>query len=380
MRGKKEFAMLFVGWLLFTFDIFTDIIVAIEYRHKGDTWWFILTLCFICLPLFIVSCIAFYQIATAAEVTGNHVTLSLFLTALFSSMFLRFFYEFMQWKRTYWDNGPCEQNNQACVCTKCRQHQAKLKASNTSTYNLAWIHYVETMAESAPQWCLQVYVMFRQWDFPWYTLLSVVFSFLSLAWSITALERAWARKDDRDLKLQYTVLYFFYQLFGLFSRLFAIVIFAYVFRMYILLVFGLHLLVVSVVLLCVVYLSRRVERCDGWGQCIRICRPCVYSFPFFIHPSKAVLKSLEIYSGTLYFTAYGVISVENFIMTITAVFISKSAVAHLGLLGPIALFFVISGLGFGAVLSVAYYFKYDKPIEEAPPVTSHENRATRLDV
>lgn len=382
MRGKKKFAFLFGRLVLFTFDLITDIIVAIEYRRKGDTWWFALTLCFILLPLFIVSCIVFYQIAAAAEadgITTKHVTVSAFLTALLLSIFLRFLHEFMRWKQTYWDNRPCGENYKACNCAECKQHRRKLKVSNTSTYNLAWIHYVETMLESAPQWCLQVYIMLRQWNFPWYTLLSVIFSFLSLAWSITALKRATATKDNSDLKLRYTVLYFFYQLFGLFSRLFAIVIFAYVFKMYILFVFGLHLLVVSVVLQCAG--SERIECCKGSGQCIEICRRCIYSFPFFFHPSKAVLKSLGINTGAPYLIAYGAIFVENLIMTITAVIRLRSGVAHLGLLRPIALSFVTIGLVLNAVLSVLYYFKYNKPIEEPPSLAlSYENEEAQSTV
>ena len=104
-----------------------------------------------------------------------------------------------------------------------------VSSENPRTYLLAILRYLDTITESAPQWCLQVYIMLRQWSFPSYTVVSAVFSLLSLAWSITTLEKERLAKEGRRWKLIHGYVLFNWQLSTLISRLFAIALFAYVF-------------------------------------------------------------------------------------------------------------------------------------------------------
>ncbi len=107
-------------------------------------------------------------------------------------------------------------------------------------YFLAQLRYVETITKSAPQLCLQVYIMLRQWYFPTYTMVSSVLSFLSLAWSITTLEKEKNIKEGRDFGWKVTVLFLIWQLLALVSRLSAIVLFSYVFHYHVIVFLAAH--------------------------------------------------------------------------------------------------------------------------------------------
>ena len=155
----------------------------------------------------------------------NHCFLSMLAFLL---IFVRFQEEFNQWKRTYRDNCPCGEYDNECNCTNCKKHRAALSEYRKSAYRFAWIRYIETYIESTPQWWLQVYVMLKKWSFPWYTVVSAIISLLSLAWSITALEKARLAKDGHDISNKATALHFVSQLFVLTPRLFVMVISTFV--------------------------------------------------------------------------------------------------------------------------------------------------------
>ena len=110
---------------------------------------------------------------------------------------------------------------------------------------LAKLRYLETITESAPQLCLQVYIMLRQWDFPTYTVVSSVLSLLSLAWSITTLEKE-RIEEEEDYKLSAAFVFLIWQLSTLVSRLSAIILFAYVFRYYVIIFLAAHWLLLSI--------------------------------------------------------------------------------------------------------------------------------------
>jgi hypothetical protein len=348
--------MLITGLVLFIFDVVTDIVVAAQYRFKGEYWWFGFTLGFIIVPLFIVSCIAVNQ----AEDRCSQ-TLSCCLLFACSSIFVRYVEEFKRWKETYRDNPPCGDNDKECICLGCKQYRVRITEYNESSYKLAWVRYAEALTESTPQWCLQIYIVLRQWDFPWLTVLSAVISLLSLAWSITALEKARLNKEVHNFTLPATVVFFTSQLFSLLSRLFAIVAFGYVFKEHVFTALAIHWLMMH-------FVSWLIG--DGSDECkcndVKLFfKNIVYSFPFLLHVSDRLVNNYS-NRGTVHFVFHSLISVENVLFAILAVTIPIPDVKHMSVLRPIVLSLVIIGAVLGTIFLIVYN-KFPKPTEEPGP-------------
>ena len=148
MGRKIQQLNLTIGLALYLFDYGSDIWVAVKHWKNNDTWWFSMTVIFIVLPSLVVNITAVIQVANTLKFIAAVLQLSIvfrYIEAILSPKI----------ERTFW---------------------------------LALLRYLETITESAPQWCLQVYIMLRQWYFPSYTVASSVLSLLSLACSITTLE------------------------------------------------------------------------------------------------------------------------------------------------------------------------------------------------
>jgi hypothetical protein len=352
MEGKKELFMLIVSLTLFISDVGTDIFVATQYKRKEEYYWFGLTLFFVVVPYIIVNIMATYQAAPDKFCEDS----SCFSMLSCSSIFMRFGKEFINWKSKYRDNRPCRENYKECNCTKCKKYSEIITKSNKSAYDFAWIRYVETLMESTPQWCLQVYIMLRQWEFPWYTLLSTVFSLLLLAWNITTLEKARVTKDvpcTDDFKALTTFVYFVNQLIVLVSRLFAIAVFAYVFKQDIFLLLLFSWLISCVLLTCGACIHMCVERTPCFIIPVSVrCSHLLASFPLTFFVSEAVLESLGFGSFALHCFMFCVKSLENLLM-IGAAF-SQSDETHMSILAPIAWATLIIGFVVGIVLLIVY--------------------------
>jgi hypothetical protein len=347
--------MLFAGFALFLVDLSLDIKVAAEYKDKFGHVWFRWALFFILVRLFLVSFMA------AVEATDNCNAVSCCCIFSYFSIILRFAQEVMQWKRTYWDRPPCGGGNyEECPCERCTRHRGEMHDFKKSTYEFAWIRYVEAITGSAPQWCLQVYMIFRQRSLPRYILPSVVFSVLSLAWSITNLEKRRVVKEGHNFKLPATVVFFTFQLFTLLPRLFAIVIFAYVFETFVFVLLLLHWLAITLVILRTesVRQFRDTFCAAGYrGHVKAFLLSFLICFPFLFHPSRAILILTGTYSRAFYNKVYGALSVQNFICTLLAIFVIRPNVEHLSVGGPIAVSIVTLGVVIGAVLSVEHYYQ-----------------------
>ncbi|CAB4037324.1 adhesion G- coupled receptor G7 [Paramuricea clavata] len=360
MRGKKELFMLITGLVLFIFDLVTDIVVAAQYRVKGDYWWFGLTLFFIIVPLFIVSLMAWVN-------SDDWFCVNCCLLFVCSSMFVRYVEELKYWKQAYWDNPPCGDNYKKCNCPDCKHYRAAITKSNKSAYNLALVRYVETLTESTPQCCLQIYIMLRQWDFPWLTVLSTVISLLSLAWSITAVEKARANKNNHNFTLPATVVLFVSQLFSLSSRLFAIAAFAYVFKAHVFTALAVHWLIVHFAI-WLIGEDCDVCKCDAVGNFF------VYitlSFPFLVNVSDVVLRENSSLS-----TMHFLLSVENVLLAILAVTIPATPdVKHMSVLRPI----VLSSVIISVVLGTIFHIVYNKLLKPTEPHKSDEEEPHKSD-
>ncbi len=207
-------------------------------------------------------------------------------------------------------------------------------------YFLAKLRYLETITESAPQLCLQVYIMLRQWYFPTYTVVSSVFSFLSLTWSITTLEKERKIKEEGNYNISSAVLFLIWQLFTLVSRLSAIVLFAYVFRYYVIIFLAAHWLLLSVAMITI---QRREYNCPG-----SLIFSCLAAYPSLFHSSEIVLPTarpkVEMIRGYIFMI------LENIVMVTLSVMIETQDVPNIDVLKPVALSCVIGG----SVLSIAF--------------------------
>ena len=205
---------------------------------------------------------------------------------------------------------------------------------------LAKLRYLETITESAPQLCLQLYIMLRQWYFPTYTVVSSVLSLLSLAWSITTLERERRIKEDEQYKLRAAFVFLIWQLSTLVSRLSAIVIFAYVFRYYAIIFLAAHWLFLSVAMITI---QRREYDC---GKSLLFS--CLAAYPSLFHSSEIVLPTarpkVEVITGYIF------MMLENIVMVTMSVTIETQDVPNIDVLKPVALSCVIGG----SVLSIAF--------------------------
>ncbi len=304
---------LIVGLLLYLFDFGSDIYVASQYWKNNDGWWFGMTTGFILVPSIIVNITAIVQV----------INFWRFIMAVLQlSIVVRYI-------ETIISPYP------PVITLPDRRR----------IFFLAKLRYLETITESAPQLCLQVYIMLRQWDFPTYTVVSSVLSLLSLAWSITTLEKERKIKEDGHYKLRAAFVFLIWQLSTLVSRLFAIVIFAYVFRYYVIIFLATHWLLLSMAILTI---ERREYNLYCPGSLIV---SCLAPYPLLFHSSETVLLTAN---ETI--TGYILIALENIIMVTLSVTIEMQDVPHIDVLKPVALSCVIGGTFLSIVFIIWYYW------------------------
>ena len=244
MGTKLQQLNLSIGLLLYLFDIGTDIYVAIQYWNNNEPFLFVLTVGLIVVPSLIVNAAAIIQ----------NMDKWRFITAILQSSIVM------------------------------RYIEALLKpdpGNFSRTYFLAILHYIQTITESAPQWC-QVIIMFHQRSFPSYTVVSTVFSLLSLAWSIMALEKERRKFYEIDFKCINAFGFFIWQLSTFISRLLAIVAFGHVVPFFAMfpLVFHWFALAWSI---CLIEISAKA----GVGKSILLSM--VAAIPLLFHSAKTFL-------------------------------------------------------------------------------------------
>ena len=352
-RGILHLINLIVGFGLYVSDVGFDIYVAIQYAKRDEWWWFAFTLAFVILPFIIMNFVACGEESETACETLVSLLLSLVVVQICYAD------DFRQWKRKYWDNEPCGNSCYRNCCQRCKKYlEAEKKLANSSN-SLAAARYLETISESAPQWCLQNYVMLRQWYFPWYTVLSTVFSFISLAWSITSLEKTWKISnwfDENSGRTSYptkslNTVFFAWQLFSLLSRLSALVFFAYVFRYYVFVFFGLHIILLTGALCFTDQCS-----CDSDDVLARLLVCIGLTF----HISGSVIHIFDDddaieHRGLVLFSYQIVLCLENILLVSLAVWHAPAGSTHNKHLEIIVLCFVFVGLVLSIIFMALYY-------------------------
>ena len=292
-----------IGLLLHLADLGFDVFVCYTHWKNNDLGWFWMTAAFIVIPSLIVN-----------------------ITSIFQQE----------------DSWPWRWRCLAAALqfSVVRRYIEAFRSNSHPYYPLAKLRYLETIMESAPQLCLQNYIMLRQGYFPSLTVLSSVLSLLSFTWSIRTLEKARANDEKSTLNCTSTFFFMIWQLSTLISRLSAIVVFAYLFRGYIFVPVAVHLVLLLLIVLCT------------QNTCKERCLSLLSLLPSLFHISQSVIPSETSKLEMRY--AYWILILENFIMVILSLAIEMRSVPHMDVVEE-ALIVCLLG---GTFLSIAFFFLY----------------------
>ena len=206
--------------------------------------------------------------------------------------------------------------------------------------------------------------MLRQWYFPWYTVSSTVFSFLSLAWGITSLEKAqkifkWF--DENSGRTSYptkslNTVFLAWQFFGLLSRLSALVFFAYVFRYLVFVFFGLRIILLAIVM----HITSQYYfvNFDTSGLSSGRLKYISTLYCLTFHISGSVIDIFEYdlkHRGLVLFSYQIVLCLENILLVSLAVWLAPAGTTHNKHLEIIVLCFVFVGLVLSIIFMALYY-------------------------
>ncbi len=354
MGKKLQQLILIVGLLLYLFDLGSDIYVASQYWKNNDVSWFGMTTGFILVPSIIVNITMIVHVFNFWRFILAVLQLS--IVVRYIETIISPYPPVAGRSETTSPDSPVTERRETTspnAAVSIWSETTPLDSSLTRwsapdrrrIVFLAALRYLQTITESAPQLCLQVYIMLRQWNFPTYTVVSSVLSLLSLAWSIMTLEKERKIEKEGDYKSSAAVLFLFWQLFTLVSRLSAIVIFAHVFRYYLILFLAPHWLLLSMAILTI---ERREYNLYCPGSLIV---SCLAPYPLLFHSSETVLLTAN---ETI--TGYILIALENIIMVTLSVTIEMQDVPHIDVLKPVALSCVIGGTFLSIVFIIWYYW------------------------
>ena len=212
-------------------------------------------------------------------------------------------------------------------------------------HSLEILRYIQTITQSAPQCCLQCYVMLRQWDCPSYIIVSLAFSFVSLTWSIISLEKARREEIKKDFAIKSRFFFFMWQLCTLIPRLCVIVLFIYVFRYYVLIFFVIH----GLLHVAVIFTRDRRKRHHVMKSSL------LTSYPSLFHASETILGEQNPEEEMT--IGYIIIVLETIIMVILSVTIEMPGVAHMDILKPIA--FGLMAVGLLSTVFCYIYYEFD---------------------
>ncbi len=354
MRGKSQLLFLVTGMLIYILDLASDILIAVRYYRNEESKWFAITLSFIVITIVITN---FAACLHASKDTFEGPCKWLWVFCAGCPILFRYIEELNYWKRANLDSSPCGKACQKSPCVECKRDLEKKQKLTKSIYSLAWLHLIQTLTESAPQCCLQLYIMLNQWHFPYFTVISTSVSLISLVWCITALEQARKGKNnDPNFKTGSAFAFLSWQFFAVVSRLFAIVIFAYVFKYYVVCVVVFHWLVVTIA----IAIHRKDEfKGEGVGPVIfMFIASCFSVFPLVVFASEPLLpffKNRRFWTLIVSF----VLAMEDAIILAVSVGMAKFDdtihVSHMELLLPVSIACVLGGIALETVFCLVYY-------------------------
>ena len=302
-----QLVTLILSFVLYIFDMASDLYVAFQHLNNGDTLLFWLTAGIIILSLFVVNIAATIALeSNVARTCGCFLHLS---------MIFLFFREIHRWyEENISERATCCPNKihfSKCNCERC---QETLKKSVKVSLKMSYVRSIETFCEAVPQWILQVIVMTYRQTFPWYTIVSVVISFISLVFSVYSLEKSfWIREivnsEQSDPPRHYirpvsfptrsAVAFIVWQTLLLLGRLSAMVYFTgFIYLMG----FALHWAILILSAAC--YLTNESTDTDSDTCCSRFCCHVIkfvilfpFFFPLLFHVSHSSVACLKTFMG-----------------------------------------------------------------------------------
>ncbi len=290
-----------VGAILSFADPITDLITLAEFERAGHKTWFGVGLAFVILPSFVLMILDYVHSPT--ECCNIRHCSNIFFGGFhpFSPAILRlqgFFFCLKKW------------------CCGNEIDFASKEEADGVLMHIDWTVMIEAALESAPQFILQLYGMNVQEEpVEVIQIISLLVSFLSLAWAFTTADETFHADVLDDLKIKLKLALFVTHIFLLCSRLFAICYFIVSFKWWIIIVLLFH--TSAIVLADAFWLCQ--------GQCGFVEAFAYFIFLFYLHwlrddfsalyicnevNKKTVLKRVQLFSNVLFV-------IENFVMILS---------------------------------------------------------------
>ncbi|MCJ8745735.1 hypothetical protein PDJAM_G00133830 [Pangasius djambal] len=317
----------FVGLVFSVVDIASDLLLSLQYFREGHYTWFALTLSFIligslCTQIFSYSW--FRDDYNDEEETQTQTTHMGLLHLLHLGFFTRY-YDLL--KRSF-----------SCVWRARSRSSNEMELFGLAA-DLSMLRLMETFLESVPQLLLQTYIMLQHQRTSKLQYLSMVVSFLNVAWSTVdywrCLRRSLPNTEEMPRGIP-TAVYLFYKILTITARILSLSLFIMLSPWSILVLFVMWLLV------------------TGWAHvvktdfCTSLCLEELYRsvvgvilvFTFFNIKGKKTKKDMSLY--------YVIVTLSNFLAPVL-LFLVIPRTAESDFFLPVTVFIVISntmGLGF----------------------------------
>ena len=296
MGAKIQMVTMVAGFVLYLVDIGSDAYVAFRHYENGDRGLFILT-CTI-MSLSVLLCNIY---ATTVLDAPWYLRILAFLS-LFSMVYL-FTVEIRRSKDEHFGSKarPCDRKRYftKCDCGVCTWQMRK---SAEASLKMSQVRSMETFVEAIPQLLLQVYAMVDRQSYPWYTIVAVVISFISLIFGIFSLEKNyWIRKILQENKYVKPVsfptraafIFIFWQTLLLLARIGATVLIASVFHWLVLPITMIchWLIVITVLVVC----ETKINDClqAFWKALGLFFLSFLFLYPLLFHVSHSSLAGLN---------------------------------------------------------------------------------------
>ncbi len=309
--ARRSLGLLVVGLLLFLWDITSDMNLAVRYFRDGDVVWGGLTLALVIVAGTVMSLLNVYQWKRVNGLFAEqNYPARVFTIGFVAAAFL--FVTPMMWVVTLmylWKKGREFLHGQRDKFSFKLQEKVQSSFANSQM--------VEAFVEAAPQFLLQLFIIFST---PWegwtqrfgLQLFGVVSALLSLSWTLVCLYCAFHQfqtKHPNDVQEKVIVL--LWQLFFTIPRFLAMGLFASVYQWYILIFFFAH---TTIVFLWHFYCTQK-KNCKTAVNSFLVALISNFGFnPKLTFYESAKEKSHGSTHGECYWQFYLLVYIENVIM------------------------------------------------------------------